>query len=407
VVTVTPADLGFQPHDPAFIADPYPVFRELRERHPLIYDERTSQWLVTRHADVDRLLRDRRLGRSYLHVASHEEMGRTPPPEWHAPFTELNGNGMLDREPPDHTRLRRLVLKAFTPRTVEALRDRIQALVDGYIDGIQGAGDIDLIADYIEPLPVTVIADLLGIPEADRHRLRPWSRDICLMYELEPPDASAHKAVTASREFSAYLRDLLRERRARPGDDLISELATVVDEGDRLTEDELIGTCVLLLNAGHEASVNGAGNGWWTLFRHPDQLARLRADPGLATTAIDELLRFDTPLALFERWVLDEIEIDGVRLPRGSELALQFASANRDPAAFAAPDELDLGRTPNPHVSFGAGIHYCLGAPLARLELQVAFTTLLRRAPRIRLVETPTWKPTYVLRGLRSLRVRL
>ncbi len=404
---VTPAGLGFDPHDPAFVADPYPVFREMRERHPVIFDERTSQWLITRHDDVDRLLRDRRLGRNYLHVASHEEMGRTPPPEWHGPFTELNGNGMLDREPPDHTRLRRLVLKAFTPRTVERLRDRIEALVNGYIDALIGAGEVDLIADYIEPLPVTVIADLLGIPEADRHLLRPWSRDICLMYELNPPDASAHKAVQASLEFSAYLRDLARQRRVTPGDDLISELAAVVDDGDRLTEDELIGTCVLLLNAGHEASVNGAGNGWWTLFRHPEQLARFRAEPDLAATAIDELLRFDTPLALFERWVLEDIEVAGVHLPRGTEVALQFASANRDPEAFAHVDELDLARSPNPHVSFGAGIHYCLGAPLARLELQIAFATLLRRAPGLELVEEPTWKPTYVLRGLEALKVRV
>jgi cytochrome P450 len=404
----SPAALGFDPRDPAFIADPYPVYRELREHHPILFDPRTSQWLITRHADVDRLLRDRRLGRTYLHMTTHEAMGRTPPPEWHAPFTELNGNGMLDREPPDHTRLRRLVLKAFTPRTVERLRDRIQALVDGYLDEIVGAGEVDLIERYIEPLPVTVIADLLGVPEADRHLLRPWSRDICLMYELNPPEASAVKAVRASVEFSTYLRELLHQRRSAPGDDLISELAAVVDEGgDRLTEDELIGTCVLLLNAGHEASVNGAGNGWWTLFRHPDQLARFRDEPALATTAIDELLRFDTPLALFERWVLEDIEVAGVRLPVGAEVALQFASANRDPAVFDGADELDLGRSPNPHVSFGAGIHYCLGAPLARLELQIAFTTLLRRAPGIELVEAPVWKPTFVLRGLRALRVRL
>jgi len=408
MVTATPADLGFEPRDPAFIADPYPVFRELREHHPVIFDARTNQWLITRHADVDRLLRDRRLGRTYLHVATHEEMGRRPPPAWHAPFTELNGNGMLDREPPDHTRLRRLVLKAFTPRTVERQRERIQALVDGYLDRLVGAGEVDLLAEYVEPLPVTVIADLLGIPEADRHHLRPWSRDICLMYELDPPEASARHAVTASLEFSAYLRDLLRERRSRPGEDLISELAAVVDEGgDRLTEDELIGTCVLLLNAGHDASVNGAGNGWWTLFRHPDQLARFRSEPELAATAIDELLRFDTPSALFERWVLEEVEVGGITLPRGSEVSLQFASANRDPEAFDRVDELDLARSPNPHIAFGAGIHYCLGAPLARLELQVAFATLLRRAPAIELLEEPRWKPSFVLRGLEALRVRM
>jgi cytochrome P450 len=404
---VTPRDLGFDPRDPAFIADPYPVLRAMRERHPIVFDEGTDQWILTRHADVNRLLRDRRLGRTYLHVASHKQMGRPAPPDWHEPFTILNGNGMLDREPPDHTRLRRLVLKAFTPRTVENLRTRIQGLVDGYIDAFGGAGEVDLIADYIEPLPVTVIAELLGVPEADRRLLRPWSRDICLMYELNPPDESAHKAVRASLEFSDYLRALLAERRKRPTDDLLSGLAAVVDDGDQLTEDELIGTCVLLLNAGHEASVNGAGNGWWTLFRHPDQLARLREEPDLASTAIDELLRFDTPLPLFERWVLEEIEVAGVTLPRGSEVALQFASANRDPDAFVRPDELDLTRSPNPHLTFGAGIHYCLGAPLARLELQAAFTTLLRRAPRLELIEEPRWKPTYVLRGLRALRVRI
>jgi cytochrome P450 len=403
---VTPGDVGFAPSDPAFIADPYPVYARLRDAHPILWNDETGQWLVSRHGDVNRLLRDRRLGRTYLHQATHAEFGRSDPPAWHAPFHELNDAGMLDREPPDHTRLRRLVLKAFTPRTVEALRPRIQAIVDGLIDGFAGEGEVDLIADYIEPLPVTVIAELLGIPEADRHHLRPWSADMCLMYEIDPPDASARKAVAASLAFSAYLRDLLAERRARPGDDLISGLAAVVDDGDTLTEEELIGTCVLLLNAGHEASVNGAGNSWWTLFQHPDALAALRADPGLMPRAVDELLRFDTPLSLFERWVLEPVEIEGLVIPRGAEIAMLFGSANRDGAVFERGDELDLARSPNPFLAFGAGIHYCLGAPLARLELGIAFQTLLRRAPRLELVATPTWKPTFVLRGLRELRVR-
>ena len=404
---VTPADLGFRPADRAFIADPYPAFRRLRDEHPVLWNPDTRQWLISRHADVNRLLRDRRLGRTYLHEATHAEFGRSEPPDWHAPFHDLNDAGMLDREPPDHTRLRRLVLQAFTPRTVDAMRGRIQAIVDGLIDDFAGAGEVDLIADFIEPLPVTVIAELLGIPEADRHLLRPWSADICLMYELDPPEASARRAVTASLEFSAYLRDLLAERRSRPGDDLISGLAAVVDDGDTLTETELVGTCVLLLNAGHEASVNGAGNGWWALFRHPDALERLRLDPGLLPTAIEELLRFDTPLPLFERWVLEPIEVDGVSIPRGAEVALLFGSANRDPAAFDRADELDLGRHPNPYISFGAGIHYCLGAPLAKLELGIAFGTLLRRVPRLELVEAPAWKGTFVLRGLEALRVRV
>jgi cytochrome P450 len=404
---VTPRDLGFDPADPAFIADPYPVYRRLRDDHPILWNPETDQWLVSRHADVNRLLRDRRLGRTYLHQATHAEFGRSEPPAAHAPFHELNDAGMLDLEPPDHTRLRRLVLKAFTPRTLEAMRGRIEAIVDGLIDDLGGAGEVDLIAGFVEPLPVTVIAELLGVPAADRHLLRPWSADFCLMYEIDPSEASARKAVAASLEFGAYLRDLLAERRKRPGHDLISALAAVVDDGDTLTESELIATCVLLLNAGHEASVNGAGNGWWTLLRHPAALARLRADPALLPSAIEELLRFDTPSTLFERWVLEPVEVAGVALPRGAEVALLFGSANRDPAAFERPDELDLVRDPNPYLSFGAGIHYCLGAPLAKLELEIAFATLLRRMPRLELVETPRWKPTFVLRGLEALRVRV
>ena len=405
--TVAPRELGFDPADPSFIADPYPVYRRLRREYPILWNPGTNQWLVSRHADVNRLLRDRRLGRTYLHQATHTEFGQPGPPAWHAPFHELNDAGMLDLEPPDHTRLRRLVLRAFTPRTVEAMRGRIEAIVDGLIDDFGGAGEVDLIADYVEPLPVTVIAELLGVPTADRHLLRPWSADFCLMYEIDPSEASARRAVAASVEFGAYLRGLLGDRRRRPGDDLISALAAVVDDGDTLTETELIATCVLLLNAGHEASVNGAGNGWWTLFRHPAELARLRADPALLPTAIDELLRFDTPSTLFERWVLEPVEVAGVTLPRGAEVALLFGSANRDEAAFEQPDELDLARDPNPSLAFGAGIHYCLGAPLARLELGIAFGTLLRRIPRLELVEPPRWKPTFVLRGLEALRVRV
>jgi cytochrome P450 len=299
------------------------------------------------------------------------------------------------------------VSKAFTPRTVEALRPRVQALVDGLVDGVLGAGEVDLIATVAEPLPVEVIAELLGVPPGDRHLLRPWSADICRMYELHPTEEDVRIASQASVGFSEYLRALSRHRRDAPAGDLISELALVVDEGDRLTEDELIGTCVLLLNAGHEATVNVTGNGWWTLFRHPTELARLRADPGLLPTAIEELMRFDTPLQMFERWVLEDVELHGVRVPRGAELGLVFGSANRDPSVFERPDELDLGRDPNPHLSFGAGIHFCLGAPLARVELLTSFGTLLRRAPGMELVEEPRWKPNYIIRGLEALRVRL
>ena len=400
-----PAALGFDPADRGFIADPYPAYARLRADHPLLWNPSTDQWIVSRFHDVNALLRDRRLGRTYLHVASHAQLGRDAPPEWQDPFWRLVQSGMLDREPPDHTRLRRLVSKAFTPATVEGLRPRIEAIVGRLVDSAREAGEFDLIADVAEPLPVTVIAELLGVPEADRHLLRPWSADICLMYELNPPEDSQRKAVAASTAFGGYLRDLARDRRVRPGDDLVSGLAQVADAGDTLTEDELVGTCALLLNAGHEASVNGTGNAWWTLFRHPEALAALRANPALVPSAIEELLRFDTPLPMFERWVLEDIELYGVRIERGAELALQFASANRDPEGVERPDDLVLDRRPNPYLSFGAGIHYCLGAPLAKLEMGILFDALLRRLPGLELASAPEWKPTFVLRGLRSLRM--
>ncbi len=396
---------AFTPHDPGFVADPYPAYAELRAAGRIHYDQRSDHWLVPHHADVGALLRDRRFGRTYLHVASHQEMGRPPEPDYLGPFWYLIRNGMLDREPPDHTRLRRLVAKAFTPRMVERQRQGIQAVVDRLVGRIAAAGGGDLVADLAEPLSVTVVADLLGVPEADRPLLRPWSAQICGMYEVDPSEEAGRVASRAATEFSDYLRVLSRERRARPADDLVSALTMVVDGGDQLTEDELIGTCVLLLNAGHEATVNATGIGWWQLFRHPDQLARLRREPGLLPRAVDELLRFDTPLQMFERWVLEDAEICGVPVPKGAELGLLFGSANRDPAVFDHPDRLDVAREPNPHLTFGAGTHYCIGAPLGRLELELSFATLLRRLPALALAEDPRWKPTYVLRGLQALRV--
>jgi cytochrome P450 len=392
---------GFDPWSRAFVTDPYPAYDELRRQGRVIWFEPTGQWLVARHADVNGFLRDRRLGRTYLHVATHTEMGREAPPADLEPFWYLNNNGMLDREPPDHTRLRRLVSQAFTPRRVEALRPTVQRLADGLVDALVAKGGGDLIAEVAEPLPVTVIAELLGVPEADRARLRPWSAAICGMYELHPSPETGRRAVQASVEFSDYLRALARARAKSPQDDLISALTQV--EG--LSEDELIGTCVLLLNAGHEATVNATGNGWWALFRHPEALAALRADHALGPSAVEELLRFDTPLQMFERWVLEDITVDGVEIPRGAELALLFGSANRDPAVFADPDALDLRRADNPHISFGAGIHYCLGAPLARIELTASLGALLRKAPGLKLDREPEWKPGYVLRGLRALEV--
>ncbi|GAA3002808.1 cytochrome P450 [Streptosporangium longisporum] len=399
--------MRFDPWNPEFVAHPYDAYDELRRERPVDFFEPTGQWLVARHADVNALLRDRRLGRSYLHVATHAEFGRPDDPGFQDPFWRVIRAGMLDVEPPVHTRLRRLVSKAFTPRMVEALRPKVARMAGRLVDDFVERGGGDLIAEVAEPLPVAVIAEMLGVPEADRHLLRPWSARICGMYELRPSVEAQHAAVRAAEEFSAYLVDLARVRRADPGDDLISALALVADEGDRLTEEELVGTCVLLLNAGHEATVNVTGNGWWALFRNPAELERLRADPGLLPTAIEELMRWDTPLQMFERWVLEDVSVGGVDIPRGAEVALLFGSANRDPEVFADPGRLDVGRADNPHISFGAGIHFCLGAPLARIELIESFGALLRKAPRMEPVAEPTWGPGYVIRGLTSLDVRI
>ncbi|WP_371547688.1 cytochrome P450 [Streptomyces sp. NBC_00554] len=398
---------AFDPWDPAFLADPYPAYEELRARGRVHYFEPTKQWLVPHHADVSALLRDRRLGRTYQHRFTHEDFGRTAPLPEHEPFHVLNDHGMLDLEPPDHTRIRRLVSKAFTPRTVERLKPYVDQLAGELVGRLVAAGGGDLLTDVAEPLPVSVIAEMLGIPESDRAPLRPWSADICGMYEMNPSQETAAKAVRASEEFTAYLLGLIEERRKEPGEDLISGLIAAYDEGERLTEQEMISTCVLLLNAGHEATVNATVNGWWALFRNPGQLAALRADHSLVPTAVEELMRYDTPLQLFERWVLDDIEIDGTTIPHGAEIAMLFGSANHDPAVFTAPEELDLSRPDNPHISFSAGIHYCIGAPLARLELTASLRALLSQAPTLTLTAEPVRKPAFVIRGLEGLGVAL
>jgi cytochrome P450 len=409
-VPATASLAGYDPWSPAFVADPYPTYARLRAEAPVTYFAPADQWLVSRHADVDALLRDRRLGRSYLQVATHEEFGRQPDPEYLEPFWRVVRGGMLDVEPPDHTRLRRLVGKAFTPRMVAQLQPMVvrtaERLVGDLLDAGSDGSPVDLLSIVAEPLPVTVIAEMLGVPDADRHLLRPWSADICGMYELNPTREAADLAVKACIEFGDYLRDLAKSRRAHPGDDLISALTQVVESGDVLTEDELVGTCVLLLNAGHEATVNMTGNGWWSLFRNPDQLAVLRSDlEGVLPGALEELMRWDTPAQMFERWVLADIEVGGVRIPRGAEVALLFGSANRDPEVRPDPEVLDVRRSPNTHLSFGVGAHYCLGAALARIELTASYGALLRRAPAMELAAEPQWKPGYVLRGLEELRV--
>jgi cytochrome P450 len=289
---------------------------------------------------------------------------------------------------------------------VELLRGQIQAITDDLLDAAAAQGHMDLLEGFATPLPVTVIAALLGVPEADRHLLRPWSQAIVAMYELDHTPQQEHAAVQAAIEFADYLRHLAQQRRADPRDDLITALALVEEQGDHLTEDELISTCVLLLNAGHEATVNVIGNGMLALLHHPAQFEHLKSNPALVSSAVEEMMRYDTPLQLFRRWVLEDVTYQGVELKQGMEIGLMFGAANRDPAVFDQPHTFDITRQHNPHIAFGGGVHYCLGAPLARLELQIAIRTLTERFPHLHINgPDPIYRPAYVIRGLQSFPV--
>jgi cytochrome P450 len=389
--------------DPAVVADPYPAFAAARAQAPVQWHEGLQLWLAFTHAEANAVLRDRRLGRIWRDKEPAERFGS---------FNLIHRNAILEMEPPEHTRLRRLISSAFARGHVERLRPWVQDLANSLVDGMVGrsAGSepVDVLTGMAEQLPVDVIAELLGVPQADRPLLRPWSNAIVKMYEYGRTTEVEEAAERAADEFVAYLRTLAAERRRSPGEDLLSHLVQVRDgDGDRLTEDELVTTCILLLNAGHEATVNVSGNGLLALLEHPDQLQRLRDDPALLPSAIEELMRFDSPLQLFERTATEDVEVGGVTVPRGQKIAALLGSANRDPAVFEEPDRLDVGRADNPHISFGAGVHFCIGAPLARVELQASFGALLSRTSRLELGAPARRRPEFVIRGLRELPVVL
>ncbi|ACO45685.1 cytochrome P450 [Deinococcus deserti] len=401
--------------DPAFVADPYPLLTELRESSPVFYDRGMNRVVLTRHADISALLRDRRFGRSALHRYSRDELGWPPADPRQANFDAFNSNHLLDSEPPKHTRLRSLVQLAFTPKRVERLQGRIEDILAAQLEGLRPGSSFDLVERYAEPLPVIVIAELLGVPEEARGHLRPWSAAIVKLYEPGVSPQAQAEAEQAVLDFSALLRELVALRRTRPQDDLITALVQAEEGGDRLTEQELIDTCILLLNAGHEASVNGLSAGVLALLRQPEHWqALVEAAPRedslpLFRLAIEELLRYDTPLPMFERIALEKMQLFGTDLRPGDRVALLYASGNRDPRRFERPNELVLSRDPNPHLTFGLGIHYCLGAPLARLELALSLRALCRAMPDLRLNDpdgSAHYTGGFVIRGLARLDVR-
>jgi len=380
---------------PGFVKDPYPELAQLRSAGKPIWHEGLGIWLAAKHQDANAVLRTKTLGRIFTR--------RDPETQWNE-FNWLHSDSILDSEPPKHTRLRSLVGKAFSRSRIDSLKPEIERLagilLDKAEDKLARTGTFDLIADYAEPLPVKVIAALLGFPDEDEHLLRPWSQAIVKMYEVDPSDTAQEEARQAAHEFAEYVRALMIARKITPGEDLISELATVEEAGEKLNTQELIATCVLLLNAGHEASVNGFGNGIVAALQREDQAQLLRSNPRAVTdTAIEEFLRFDAPLQLFERTATQDTEIGGITVQKGQKIASLLGSANRDEDVFENPEQMDLTRANNPQIGFGAGIHFCLGAPLARLELSASLPMLFERFPEIQLDGEPVRRDTFVLRG--------
>jgi cytochrome P450 len=388
-------------NNPTFVADPYEQLKELREFGKPVWHEGMQIFLAARHSDANDVFRNKSLGRIFT--------DKSPEFEWET-FNWLHSDSILDSEPPKHTRLRSLVAKAFNRNKIEGMRPAVeritQQLLDAIDEKVKSGESFDLIADYAEPLPVKIIADLLGFPESEEHLLRPWSQSIVKMYEVNPSEQYQIEAKKAAGEFAEYVRNLAEHRKINPGKDLITDLAMVEENGEKLNSHELVATCVLLLNAGHEASVNAFGNGMVAALERPDQAELLRKNSRAITeTALEEFMRFDAPLHLFERTATIDTELGGVKIEKGQKIAALIGSANRDSSVFEKADEMDLTRDPNPHIGFGAGIHFCLGAPLARLEMSVSLPALWEKYPNMQLAGTPVRRPTFVLRGYESVSI--
>ncbi len=391
--------------DPAFFQDPYPAFEAIRAATPVFFWEQYGLWCFLDAGDVHALFRDKRFGREILHVATREELGLAEVPERLLPWHEVDRLSMLDREPPVHTRLRTLVNRAFVSRQVEKLRPRIAALANELVDRFEANGEVDLIEAYATPIPVIVIAELLGVPTERAGDLLDWSHKMVAMYQFSRTRAVEDAAVAATEAFVAYLKEVIAERRRNPADDLVSTLIAAEEQGERLTQDELIATVILLLNAGHEATVHGIGNGVKAILESGLDPATLFASEAAAEATAEECLRFDPPLHFFSRYALEDCDYAGISLKKGDSVGLVLGAANRDPARFADAARFDPARPAAAHFAFGGGIHFCIGAPLARLELQVALPILFERLPGLRLAAPPRYRDSYHFHGLEALKL--
>jgi cytochrome P450 len=385
-------------------ADPYPVYREMRAKDPVHWSELARAWFLTRYAEVASVLKDSRFSVEGTQQKSNERMGYKL--DEASPLRRINKRWMLFVDPPDHTRLRGLVNRAFTPKAVEGLRPKIQELVDGLIDQVQDRGHMDIVHDVGDPLPAKVLAYLLGLPAEDSAVLKPWADVVGMGID---PILAPEVVVRINRvilEAGEYFERHIEQRRRNPTDDLLSSLISVEEQGEKLSSDELLSLLFLFLAAGTETTTNLTCNGLYTILRHPDQLERLRHDPSLIETAIEEFLRFETPVQVTGRVAMEDVEVGGKIIRKGHPVGLLLGAANRDPAQFPDPDRLDVGRTPNRHDAFSFGIHFCVGAPLGRAEAAIAIGTVLRRLPKLKLQsDTPHWRPTMNNRGLQTLPV--
>lgn len=394
--------LIFNPWSPEFIADPYPFYHQLRTSEPM-HLMPLGFYIASRHADVTTILRDKRFGKDFVGRMTR----RHGPQIMEEPVYRSMSHWMLQLDPPDHGRLRGLVVRAFTARRIEDMRPRIQAIVDAIIDRVAPRGHMDLIADFAFRLPVTVICDMLGIPDGDREVFFNSSRAGGRLLDLAPLSGAEIKEQNGfNLAMAEYFRRLFDLRRREPGDDLTTQLVQAEEHGDKLSNEELTANIILLFGAGHETTVNLIGNGLLALYRNPDQLQLLRDDPSLTTNAVEELLRYDSSVQVTSRTTLEDVdEIGGIPLAKGQSVVCLLGAANRDPAAYTEPDRLDITRSDVRPLSFGGGIHYCVGAQLARLEGEIAIATLLCRLPNLRLhdLDRPDWRQTFVLRGLNKL----